>query len=302
MATVHDADPTFYPAFCFKASPTNFAWVKMAAADLHRLQRPRGFEGQKIFFYKNHPIRFVSVVGVIVARTEITKRTILTLDDSSGATIDVCVLQSDPQDKDKTQAEGNQTSETSRAETAAAASLDASEETPGAKAPMVQTEHISATDRTALDIACLRPGATVKVKGTLSSFRSTMQLHLERFTLIRDPNAEMQFVDERLQFLVEVLSVPWVLLDDEIEQLRLEAERGDVKLVEERHRAKQRVKRRAEREERDQRHIQRRYEKEERKRAKEAVACKEDSVTFMRDIRRKSILAADYIDENEASR
>jgi hypothetical protein len=40
-----DADLIFYPAFCFKASPTHFAWVKMALADVHKLHRPEGFNG-----------------------------------------------------------------------------------------------------------------------------------------------------------------------------------------------------------------------------------------------------------------
>jgi hypothetical protein len=46
MATLNNAGPVFYPAFCFKASPTHFAWVKMAAIDVHRLRRQRGFEGE----------------------------------------------------------------------------------------------------------------------------------------------------------------------------------------------------------------------------------------------------------------
>lgn len=229
---------------------------------------------------------------MIVARTEISKRTILTLDDSSGATIDVCILQSDPKEKEKTQTNSSQTSGISNPEPDAPTSFDASGQT-DTTTQVNQTEHVSATDRTILDITCLRPGTTVKVKGTLSRFRSTMQLNLERFTVIRDTNAEMQFIDERLQFLVEVLAVPWVLLDEEIEQLRAEAERGDLKVIEDRERAERRVKRRAEREERDYRHIQKRYEREERKRAKEAVVCKEDGVNVMRDIRRKRILAAD---------
>jgi hypothetical protein len=51
MATGEDDDNdagqlTFYPAFCFKASPTHFAWVKMTAADVHRLRTRKGFEGK----------------------------------------------------------------------------------------------------------------------------------------------------------------------------------------------------------------------------------------------------------------
>ena len=49
MATVNHVDPVFYPAFCFKESPTHFAWVKMAATDVQRLQKVRGFEGIVFF-------------------------------------------------------------------------------------------------------------------------------------------------------------------------------------------------------------------------------------------------------------
>lgn len=53
MATVSNGNTgtgnlDIYPAFCFKASPTHFAWVKMAAVDVHRLERRRGFEGMFI--------------------------------------------------------------------------------------------------------------------------------------------------------------------------------------------------------------------------------------------------------------
>lgn len=235
---------------------------------------------------------------MVVARTEITKRTILTLDDGSGANIDVCVLHSDPKDSEKTRAASSPAPGIANAEPDVPTSHDNLGQNTDTKsqAPLMQTEHVSATDRTILDITSLRPGTTVRVKGTLSRFRAMMQLNLERFTLIRDTNAEMQFVDERLQFLVDVLAVPWVLRDEEIEQLRAEAEKGDLKAIEERQRAERRVKRRAEQEERDYRHIQKRYAREERKRAKEAVVCKEDGVNFMRDIRRRKILAADDTD------
>jgi hypothetical protein len=233
--------------------------------------------GQKIFFYKNHPIRFVSVVGIIVARNEITRRTILTLDDSSGSTLEIVIPHADPNAYART---GPAQSSNGAVQTDVSAA-----NTSGIQSN--QAIHVSATDRTTLDVSSLVPGTTVKVKGTLSMYRQTMQLQLERFVLVPDTNAEMQFVDERVQFLVEVLSVPWVLLDEEIEHLRQEAEQGDMKAVEERRRAARRIKRRVEREERDQRHIQKRYEREEKRRAKEALVCKEDGVKVMQDIRRR---------------
>ncbi|KAJ5662236.1 uncharacterized protein N7477_009852 [Penicillium maclennaniae] len=281
MEAADDAEPVLYPAFCFKASPTHFAWVKMAASDVHRLKRPEGFGGQKVFFYHNHPIRFVCIAGVIVARNEITRRTILTLDDSSGATLEIVILHADPTGLVKNASVQPPKSGLEPDEVA----LNTSEGLPGMQSN--QTVHVSATDRTVLDISSLVPGTPVKLKGTLSMYRQTMQLQLERFVLVPDTNAEMQFVDERVRFLVDVLSVPWILLEEEIEQLRLEAEQGDIKALEERKRAARRTKRRMEREERDQRHIQKRYEREEKRRAKEACVCKEDGARLMHDIRRK---------------
>lgn len=211
----------------------------------------------------------------------------MTLDDSSGATLDVVILQADPKETAETDA-GGQGPNSAKTQPDPATSLDTSEETPGTLP--TQTLHLSATDRSTLDISRLVPGTTVKVKGTLSQFRSAMQLQLERFTLVPDTNAEMQFVDERLQFLVEVLSVLWVLTDEEVERLRVDAEEGGLKDVEQRRRAERRVKRRVEREERDQRHIQKRYEREERKRAKEASVCKEEGRKVMRELRWKRVV------------
>lgn len=114
-----------------------------------------------------------------------------------------------------------------------------------------------------------------------------MQLQLERFTILNETNAEMEFVDARLRFLVEVLCVPWVLGEVEIEQLRAEVEQGDLEAIEQRRKAGERVKRRAEREERHQRHILRRYEKEEKVRDQEAIACREEGARIMEDIRRR---------------
>lgn len=252
-------------------------------------QKLRSRAGQKIFFYKNHPIRFVSVVGVIIARNEITRRTILTLDDSSGATLDVVIQHADPKELASAEAEtsAETVSKQPRHQTNKA-SLDTSGETELLGITPGQTVHVSTTDRSILDISKLLPRTTVRIKGTLSQFRSVMQVQLERFTLVPDTNAEMQFVDERLQFLVQVLSVPWYLDEKEIERLRLDAEEGGLRVVEERKKAERRVQRRAEREERDKRHILKRYEKEERLRAKEASVCRKDGIRVMQGLRRVS--------------
>lgn len=271
METVDNDSLVFYPAFCFKASPTHFAWVKMAAVDVHRLKKRPGFEGQNIYFYLNHPIRFVCLVGLIVARTDVYKRTILTLDDSSGSTIEIAVLKPEQSTPEGTE-QGQQQHHRHHHQ--------------GSKAqpqPIIET-HVTATDKTYLDISSLVPGTLVKVKGTLSTFRSGMQLNLERFFPVPDTNAEMQFLDQRIRFLVEVLWVPWVLSEDEIAQLRTEAEEEQERLEEEQDRIRRRHRKRVEREERDQRRIQKLWEREERLREKEAASCQAAGRKIMREL------------------
>ncbi|KAJ5991045.1 hypothetical protein N7499_011589 [Penicillium canescens] len=292
MATDDNVDLTFYPAFCFKASPTHFTWVKMSAADVHRLRRLKEFVGENIFFYNNHPIRFVSLVGLIVARTEITRRTILTLDDSSGATIDIAVLQ---QTQPKPNANSNNSSISTRNtnQTTSDQADPEPEPTPWSnfsitskphrsQNPNPQQTHMTATENDPINITSLQPGTTIRIKGTLSLFRSSMQINLERFTLVPDTNAEMAFLDERLRFLIEVLSVPWELSDAEVEGYRVDAEMGDVRALEERRRIERRGVKRREREERDAKVIAKRYEREEREREREGAFCREDGVRVMR--------------------
>ncbi|KXG48010.1 Nucleic acid-binding, OB-fold [Penicillium griseofulvum] len=274
MATVTNENLVFYPAFCFKASPTHFTWVKMSAADVHRLRRSSSFVGQNIFFYNNHPIQFVSLVGVIVARTDFPWRTILTLDDSSGATIDIAVLK-------KTTPKPGTSQETPTTDPEQTEWSSFSLTAPTATS-LTQTTHITSKDRDEIDISALQPGTLVRVKGTLSTFRSQMQLLLERFWLVRDTNAEMQFLDTRLRFLVEVLSVPWVLTDEEIEKLRDDAERCDERVLEDKRRAERAARKRIEREERHARAIARRYEKEENERERELREIREDGERVMR--------------------
>ncbi|KAE8355309.1 hypothetical protein BDV28DRAFT_129323 [Aspergillus coremiiformis] len=269
MATVDDGELVFYPAYCFRASPTHFAWVKMGAIDVHLLTRRPGFEDQSTFFYLNHPIRFVSLVGIIVARTEYPTRTILTIDDSSGATIDVIVLKAPVADDDNSQS------------------------VRGGKGGNPQstyaTEHVAATNKTTLDTAVLVPGTVVRIKGTLSVFRGAMQIQLERVSAIRDTNAEMRFLDQRSRYLVEVLSVPWRLPEVEIERLRYEADEEEERLEEEQERIKRRQRRRIEREEKDQRRIEKLWEREERQRAKEARYCRDAGAKFMRDVEERKV-------------
>jgi hypothetical protein len=209
------------------------------------------------------------LVGIIVARTDVFKRTILTLDDSSGETIEIAVLKAEDQSSDRAPHHQQQHQAPEKA---------------------MATRHVAATNRTDLDISPLVPGTVVQVKGTLSMFRAAMQLQLERFFLVRDTAAEMRFVDQRSRFLVEVLTVPWQLTGEEVERLRREAEAEEERAEEEQERARRRQRKRAEREEKDQRRIQRLWEREEQLREKEAVVCREAGRRAMSGIQRRRVM------------
>ncbi|KAF3480533.1 OB-fold nucleic acid binding domain-containing protein [Arthroderma uncinatum] len=264
-----DDNLTFYPAYCYKASPTHFTWVKLSAADVHRLRRRMGYEGQNIHFYKNHPIQFICLAGVIVAREEQLRRTVLTLDDSSGSTIEVVSSKITPVDQPQAEPEPVEAAEETKTVMAAIGAMSAS--------PI----YVTSTTHEPLDITSLVPGVIVKLKGTVITFRSMRQLHLERFVLLPDMAGEMQFWEERTRFLVDVLNTPWYLTPTQVEQLRVEgAGEEEKKMRKTRVREKDRVKmeaRRKEMEERDRERIVRRYEREEEIRRKYAERCKEVS-------------------------
>ncbi|KAM5454383.1 hypothetical protein MaudCBS49596_002401 [Microsporum audouinii] len=262
---------TFYPAYCYKASRTHFAWVKLSAVNVHRLVRRSGYEGQNIYFYKNHPIQFICLAGIIVSREEQTRRTVLTLDDSSGSNIEIVCS------KKLVEQPG---SESQRAVEAGAATGTVS-------APAV---YMTSTTHEPIDISSLVPGVIAKLKGTVISFRNMKQLHLERFVLLTDMAGEIQFWDERTRFLVDVLNRPWHLSTRQIEQLRIE-ETGleEKKMKKARVREKDRARReskRAEREEKDYERIVRRYEREEDVRRTYAERCREISGMFKKAGRR----------------
>lgn len=235
--------------------------------------------GPNIFFYLNHPIRFVCVVGVIVARTDVYKRTILTLDDSSGATIDITVLkaeldQGQGQSQDRPEPEPEPESEQPKP----------------SPAQQEQGEmHLTTTTQDIIDINSLTAGTgtVVKIKGTVSTFRSQIQLQLERFFPIADTNDEMRFLDQRTRVLVEVLSVPWELSGDEVAELHRRSLEQETRVAEEQEKVRKRQRRRIEREERDQKRILRSWQREEVVREREALDCRDAGRRVMWELGRR---------------
>lgn len=190
--------------------------------------------------------------------------------------MEVVVLKS----KGSSAPEGNMTAQTATTNQSSASTVK------NTTSLVAECSHLSATARSPLDISALVLGAVVKVKGSISSFRSTLQLLLERFTILPDTNAEMRFWDERARYLADVLSVPWSLSQEEVAQLRREAEKGVEKAIWDKRRAEARRERAIKREEKDRARIQRRWEREEKMREKEALLCKEANLKFKMRVKR----------------
>jgi hypothetical protein len=94
MTTASSSSHSIYPRHYWDVpnlSPTWFAWNKLTARDVYLLREEPQFAGQDVWFWLNHPIRHVRLVGLVV-QIELVgygRYIMLTLDDSSGANIEV---------------------------------------------------------------------------------------------------------------------------------------------------------------------------------------------------------------------
>ena len=166
---------TFYKAWCFDLSPTYNTWARLTAADVHALREREGFEGTvpnmleksksktritgqtpSIYFHLNHPIRWVRLVGVVVAFDVFDYRYIMVLDDSSGENIEVTC------GREKEQ------------------SADVKLETQQRKVAKIDSKMGKSAMGNTVDLNGVDVGTVVKVKGTVGSFRGMKQVQLER--------------------------------------------------------------------------------------------------------------------------
>ncbi|KAF7512096.1 hypothetical protein GJ744_002809 [Endocarpon pusillum] len=260
---------TFYPAYCFKASRTYFAWVKLTAFDIHNtLHIYSAFQGQNLYFYLNHPIQFVYLVGVVVSYEDFhEKRWLLIIDDSSGATIEVsCPKPEEKADKNPDQASKE-----------------------GSELDGIRLAEVQARANT---IASIDVGSVISVKGKIGTFRDTRQIHLERVAIVPDTNAELQFVEQRTKSKVEVLSKPWTMSSMEQRRLLKVAEgRCNTDKAQTRKRKERETARQA-REIRHAERIAKKYEEDEVKRAAAAEIARKAGEMFMDHKSRKKVKSA----------
>ncbi|KAF1923173.1 uncharacterized protein M421DRAFT_104638 [Didymella exigua CBS 183.55] len=175
-----------YPAYCFPYSPTYDAWVRLAAADVHTLWSEPDYQSQNIYFCLNYPVRYVRVVGVVVAIDEITpKYSALTLDDGSGATIELKIVRHVTYQ----QSSGTLSSTTTISNVNVISQFGAFE---------IKVDNVN-----------VEIGMILKAKGSISEFRGAKQLELRRVQIVSSTNGEAQAWTENAAFKAEVLSTPW---------------------------------------------------------------------------------------------
>ncbi|KAK7900266.1 hypothetical protein LTR67_004012 [Exophiala xenobiotica] len=269
------------PAYAFTASETWSKWVKLTAHEIHHILKPHkryaetttttlarldntGTHGHNhrdaalLLFYLNHPIQFVQVVGVVVALDEyFEKFWLFTIDDSSGATIDVTCPKPE-KEKEK------------------AAAVNSAQAQDGKSKSKSNSPKESTTEEAILqrNVSTLTIGTVVQAKGTLSTFRSSRQLSLLRLAIVPDTTHEMALIASRITFLNSTLENPWTLSSSRLKELQKEAE-GEKE--QDHMRAVRRRKREAMKHQREERHtrlIREAYEKEEQDRRRAADEAK----------------------------
>ncbi|KAI0839765.1 hypothetical protein F5Y06DRAFT_264539 [Hypoxylon sp. FL0890] len=179
----------YYPAYCFHLSPTINKWCPLRATDIHGLESRPGFEGDDVFFSLNHPVRWVRIVGVVVAIDEFYGHRVYTVDDSTGQCIECSKTIPKPVDSRHQDDAG-------------------SEPTTAPRAP--EPDPLSDID----------VGMTVEVKGSTSLFRGQKQIKIQKLQRIRSTDREVQFWNKIRDFRREVLSRPWVLEKREVRRCK----------------------------------------------------------------------------------
>ncbi|KAK5677122.1 hypothetical protein LTS10_010311 [Elasticomyces elasticus] len=212
--------PTIYPKRYFPLSPTFAAWNKLTAHLIHHsLSTAPEFTGQNLYFYQNHPIHYVRIVGIlvdIVTRGKKGEYTILTIDDSSGECIDVKITT-------LATVAGN---ERGYASNTGVENVDV---------------HITLGLPTLyLNFKPVQIGEVLEVKGTIAVFRGERQIELKRLFRVNGTNAEASEWRKTALWISGVLAEPWILTDKERDAMdkRLKREEVDEKKMDNRRRAK----------------------------------------------------------------
>ncbi|KAM0331558.1 hypothetical protein ACHAQA_003236 [Verticillium albo-atrum] len=192
--------PDLYPQYCFHLSPTFDQWCLLHATAVHALDRHREFEGQGLFFHRNLPIKWIRLVGIVVAIDDYASRRIFTIDDSSGACIECNVT---------VKVEPAPLPTYGDAGTLAFAPRRLEFQLPGCED---------------IDV-----GSVVDIKGSVAVFREEKTVNIQKVKVLRSTAQEVALWERRAEFKRDVLGQPWVVGEKQLRRCRREAEGRDRK-------------------------------------------------------------------------
>ncbi|KAI3335688.1 hypothetical protein F4824DRAFT_489571 [Ustulina deusta] len=196
------SDPlVYYPQYCFHLSPTINAWCPLRAIDIAGLGSRPGFEDINVFFYLNHPIRWVRVIGVVVAIDHYYGHLVYTIDDSTGQCIE-CTL-SAPKNAKSDRINHRDINQAKTTEPSIVPSKFAG------------TANAAETRTIDIDI-----GTVLDIKGSVKVFRGQRQIHIQKATRVLSTTQEVRFWDKTRDFRRDTLSQPWMLKDREVRRCR----------------------------------------------------------------------------------
>ncbi len=184
-----------------------------------------------LFHYKNHPVKWVRVTGVIVAVDEYPGKNVYTVDDSSGMLVEcVCVAPAPvpkmetigvPRHLDQIAAI-NRDATTSVSETKKdAGSRKGDRESKGKSGEKTQPS----VQEPIVPWAQVDVGVVVKVKGRVGEFREQKQVEVVKVEVLRCTDEEVRCWNEVMDFRRDVLGKVWVVSKDQEEKCRRIRER-----------------------------------------------------------------------------
>ena len=173
--------------------------------------------GQNLYFYLNHPIKWVRLVGVIVTFDIHPTRFIMILDDSSGSTMELTCGRKSPPSK-SSEIDARTVDDSWKGWTTA----PKKPKEPDAKG-------VTATGYD-IDLQKIDIGSVVKVKGGIGDFRGQRQLLLERISVMQTTTEEAVVWAETTAFKHDILSRHWIVSEEDYKTVKRKAEGLDSKL------------------------------------------------------------------------
>lgn len=252
------SQPVIPPVSFFSHHPLARTWTKLTAVDLHALHQPDTFNGQEWYFHLNHPLRYVSLLGVITAIDfpgQVAKWIVLTLDDGSGMSVE-CKSETLPASQQlENDGMTNQYGSPERNSRL-----------------MTSTDHLC-VDHTRREVflrgTLLDVGMSLKVQGTPGRYRNKSQLILLRANIVASTTAETTWWTSYAETVKAILNRPWTVTEKLRLKVEAEEEQSRAAAIKARQRNKEAQARK-----------QRRVEKEERHRRQEEKWCKQEEMKY----------------------